>query len=188
MKKNRRLLTILIAAGIILIGAGVYYYVMTAKRTHAHDRLSIPDEKLLAVSRDEISSSDRPAVFAVLGSFSPVTNAHIRMPEIARDYLKLVRPDLHITGGFLSPVGDAYGKVGLAQAEHRVAMARLAVEDSNWLAVDPWESKQSTHQRAVVVLQHIKDAVNAYYGINNIRVMLVCGADLVATFNKPGFK
>lgn len=44
--------------------------------------------------------------------------------------------------GILSPVGDAYKKRGLIEASHRVEMARLATEDSDWITVDPWESLQ----------------------------------------------
>lgn len=184
MKYLGRFITIVVAA--VILGSGGYgYYVMKLKQAHARERLIVPGEKLLSLDKESVNAG-RPTVLIALGSFSPITDAHVRMLEIARDHLKTVRPDLHVVGGFMSPVGDAYGKKGLAPAEHRIAMARLAVEDSAWLTVDPWESQQPTHQRAVVVLQHMRDAVNAHYGIDNIRVMLVCGADLVATFNKPG--
>lgn len=34
----------------------------------------------------------------------------------------------HVAGGFVSPVGDAYGKAGLLVAHHRVAMCERAVQ------------------------------------------------------------
>lgn len=44
--------------------------------------------------------------------------------------------------GIISPVGDAYKKKGLIEACHRLEMARLATESSEWITVDDWESQQ----------------------------------------------
>jgi nicotinamide mononucleotide adenylyltransferase len=40
------------------------------------------------------------------------------MFEMAADFLKF-NTDFEMVGGYLSPVSDAYKKVGLASAEHR---------------------------------------------------------------------
>lgn len=56
-------------------------------------------------------------------------------------------------GGIISPVNDDYGKQGLAAAKHRVAMAQLALETSDWIRVDPWESEQRQWSETVVVLR-----------------------------------
>lgn len=62
------------------------------------------------------------------------------MAEQAADYCKL-ESEFEIIGGFFSPVGDAYKKVGLASAYHRISMCNLAVSSSSsWVAVDPWEA------------------------------------------------
>lgn len=42
----------------------------------------------------------------------------------------------------MSPVGDAYKKKGLIEASHRLEMARLATDLSDWITVDSWESLQ----------------------------------------------
>uniref|UniRef100_A0A8D2L471 Cytidyltransferase-like domain-containing protein n=1 Tax=Varanus komodoensis TaxID=61221 RepID=A0A8D2L471_VARKO len=57
-----------------------------------------------------------------------------------------------VIGGIISPVNDKYGKQGLAAAEHRIAMARLALETSEWVRVDPWESEQKQWCETIAVL------------------------------------
>lgn len=44
--------------------------------------------------------------------------------------------------GIISPVSDCYKKKGLIEACHRVEMARLATENSQWITVDSWECLQ----------------------------------------------
>jgi nicotinamide mononucleotide adenylyltransferase len=67
------------------------------------------------------------------GSFSPITYLHLRMFEMARDYCQF-NTSFEVIGGYLSPVGDAYKKAGLASAHHRINMCQLAVQDaSSWI-------------------------------------------------------
>ncbi|KFP27014.1 Nicotinamide mononucleotide adenylyltransferase 1, partial [Colius striatus] len=92
-------------------------------------------------------------VLLACGSFNPITNMHLRLFELARDYL-------HETGkykvikGIISPVGDAYKKKGLISANHRVAMAKLATKNSDWVEVDDWESSQSEWLETLKVLRY----------------------------------
>ncbi|KAM8759146.1 nicotinamide/nicotinic acid mononucleotide adenylyltransferase 3 isoform 2-T3 [Rhynchonycteris naso] len=92
-----------------------------------------------------------PVVLLACGSFNPITNMHLRLFEVARDYL-------HQTGlyqvirGVISPVNDNYRKKDLAAAHHRVAMVRLALQTSDWIRVDPWESEQAQWMETVKVL------------------------------------
>ncbi|XP_074447746.1 nicotinamide/nicotinic acid mononucleotide adenylyltransferase 3 isoform X3 [Larus michahellis] len=92
-----------------------------------------------------------PLILLACGSFNPITNMHMRIFELARDHL-------HQTGryrvieGIMSPVNDDYGKKGLVSAKHRIAMAKLALETSDWIRVDPWESEQETWTETVKVL------------------------------------
>lgn len=55
--------------------------------------------------------------------------------------------------GIISPVSDSYGKEGLVAAKHRIAMVRLAVETSDWIRVDPWESEQNQWTETLIVLR-----------------------------------
>ncbi|NP_001091188.1 nicotinamide nucleotide adenylyltransferase 1 L homeolog [Xenopus laevis] len=99
-------------------------------------------------------SDDRTeVVLLATGSFNPITVMHLRLFELARDYL-------HDTGkykvikGIISPVCDGYKKKGLIEASHRLAMANLATKTSDWLEVDSWECSQKQWTETVLVLRH----------------------------------
>ena len=76
---------------------------------------AFPNHRLNRVLRDP---SKTPIVLVACGSFSPVTYLHLRMFEMARDYVRH-STDYEIVGGYLSPVSDQYKKPGLLAAEHR---------------------------------------------------------------------
>ena len=80
------------------------------------------------------------------GSFNPPTLLHLRLFEMARDWAR-TNSTFEVVGGYLSPVGDAYEKAGLAAARDRAAMCREAAADSTWIDVDPWEALQAEYQR-----------------------------------------
>ncbi|CAM5999798.1 unnamed protein product [Sphagnum balticum] len=112
----------------------------------------------------------RGACVALLscGSFNPPTYMHMRMfgvcashacactqcasTELARDYLQRVY-GVRVIEGIISPASDAYGKPGLATAEHRVHMLRLAVANNTWLRVDSYETEQPHWTRTVLTLR-----------------------------------
>ncbi|XP_075821026.1 nicotinamide/nicotinic acid mononucleotide adenylyltransferase 3 isoform X1 [Microtus pennsylvanicus] len=152
-----------------------------------------------------------PVVLLACGSFNPITNMHLRLFEVARDHL-------HQTGlyqvveGIISPVNDSYGKKDLVASHHRVAMARLALQTSDWIRVDPWESEQAQWTETVKVLRHhhsellkssaqmedpdpsktpsaSADSCN-FPGIRPCsaarpELKLLCGADVLKTFHTP---
>jgi len=62
--------------------------------------------------------SKQPIVLVACGSFSPVTYLHLRMFEMAKDYVRQ-NTNFEIVGGYLSPVSDQYNKPGLLSAHHR---------------------------------------------------------------------
>ncbi|XP_015686218.1 nicotinamide/nicotinic acid mononucleotide adenylyltransferase 1-like, partial [Protobothrops mucrosquamatus] len=92
-------------------------------------------------------------VLLACGSFNPITNMHLRLFELARDHLQETGK-YKVVKGIVSPVGDAYLKKSLISARHRVAMARLATENSDWLEVDDWESSQAEWQETIKVLRY----------------------------------
>ena len=59
-----------------------------------------------------------PVVLVACGSFSPVTYLHLRMFEMARDYIKQ-QTQFEVVGGYVSPVNDQYKKPGLLSASER---------------------------------------------------------------------
>lgn len=75
----------------------------------------LPTHRFSRVLRD---STKQPIVLVACGSFSPVTYLHLRMFEMARDYVRH-NTDFEIVGGYLSPVSDQYKKPGLLAALHR---------------------------------------------------------------------
>ncbi|KAI8927663.1 hypothetical protein BC831DRAFT_398415 [Entophlyctis helioformis] len=137
--------------------------------------------------------SKTPLVIVACGSFSPVTYLHLRMFEMAYDYVADDSP-FEVLGGYFSPVSDGYAKPGLAAWHHRVNMCELAVKDSTWLMVDPWEPSQPKYIRTALVLDHFNEELNG--GPNGgvllpdgtrrpIRIMLLAGGDLIQSFAVP---
>jgi nicotinamide mononucleotide adenylyltransferase len=70
-------------------------------------------------------------------------------------------------------------------------MAQHAVEESAWVAVDTWEASQPLYVRTVYVLRSIEEEVNhalrgeCSFGGAPVRVVLQCGADMLAAMNDP---
>ncbi|KAF7726344.1 hypothetical protein EC973_008924 [Apophysomyces ossiformis] len=113
---------------------------------------------------------------------------------MARDQLN-ERGEYELLAGYYSPVSDAYRKEGLVSAEHRVKMCQLAVDStSDWLMVDAWESRQQSYQRTAFVLDHFDEQLNTLGpGVmtakgerRRIKIMLLAGGDLIASFGHPG--
>ena len=113
--------------------------------------------------------------------------------------------------GLIYPVHDGYGKKDLAAASHRLAMVNLALQDTDWIKLSDWECSQNGHSRTLMVLKHHQsqiDAVvnnkindniseqivswlpnnfnNLLYNTQKVQVKLLCGADLLESFGKPG--
>ncbi|KDR75669.1 hypothetical protein GALMADRAFT_140292 [Galerina marginata CBS 339.88] len=154
------------------------------------ENYSFPHQRL---SRVLHNPDKTPIVLVACGSFSPVTYLHLRMFEMAKDYVRQ-NTDFEILGGYLSPVSDMYKKPGLLSARHRVNMCTLAAEDSDtWLMVDSWEAFQS-YQRTAIVLDHFDHEINTVLGgvhtasgeHRRVRVMLLAGSDLIGTMSEPG--
>ena len=70
------------------------------------------------LKRKLVDREKTPLLLVACGSFSPITYLHLRMFEMAADYVKF-STDFELIGGYLSPVSDAYRKAGLASAEDR---------------------------------------------------------------------
>ena len=127
----------------------------------------------------------QPVVLVSCGSFSPITNMHLRIFESGRDYLMWENPKYDIIGGLISPTHDDYrkfGKKNLIDAQHRLAMCELAVESSNWIAVSHWETEQLCWSPTANVLEAYHQHINAHYRHpqnKQVRILLLCGADLL---------
>uniref|UniRef100_A0A8C5QJM3 Nicotinamide/nicotinic acid mononucleotide adenylyltransferase 2 n=1 Tax=Leptobrachium leishanense TaxID=445787 RepID=A0A8C5QJM3_9ANUR len=102
-------------------------------------------------------------ILLACGSFNPITKGHIQMFERARDYLHKTGRFI-VIGGIISPVHDSYGKQGLVLSRHRLNMCQLAVQNSDWIRVDPWECYQDTWQTTCSVLEHHRDLMKRVTG------------------------
>lgn len=155
--------------------------------------VALPLDKLSlkCINQDEVSSSEATGkMYVVLvstGSFNPPTYMHLRCFELARDALN--SEGFCVIGGYMSPVNDAYKKKGLVCSEHRIAMCRLACKSSEFVTVDPWEANQSEYQRTLTVLSRVRTSLVESGIVSNgfLKVMLVCGSDLLESFSIPDF-
>ncbi|KAM5377307.1 hypothetical protein ACJZ2D_005126 [Fusarium nematophilum] len=140
----------------------------------------------------QVSPDRTPLVLVACGSFSPITFLHLRLFPIARDHAR--NEGFEVVGGYLSPVSDAYQKKGLAPANHRIEMCRLATENSKWLMVDPWEAESPTYIPTARVLDHFDYEINEVMGgiectdgtRKRARIVLLAGLDLIQTMSAPG--
>ena len=153
------------------------------------DTYYFPHGKLRRVLKDKTKT---PLLLVACGSFSPPTFLHLRMFELAADYVR-EKTDFEVVGGYFSPVSDAYKKNGLEKADARVKMCQLATAGSDWLMVDNYEGLSTEYIRTALVLDHFSDEVEALGGVRTedaerkpVRVALLAGADLIATFGTPG--
>ncbi|XP_038578740.1 nicotinamide/nicotinic acid mononucleotide adenylyltransferase 1-like [Micropterus salmoides] len=158
--------------------------------------------------------NETKVVLLACGSFNPITNMHLRMFELARDYLEDTG-QYKVVKGIISPVGDGYKKKGLIEACHRLEMTRLATENSDWITVDSWESLQPEWvETAKVVRHHYNEALAAEQNNDHVdtvkyakkrrmveesyfeesshhkrrdspQLMLLCGADVLESFGIP---
>jgi nicotinamide mononucleotide adenylyltransferase len=101
-------------------------------------------------------------VLLLTGSFNPVTIAHLRMLELARDYYH--HRSIQVLEGIISPVSDSYGKPGLAKVNYRIEMLQASVPKNNWVRVDTWEAEQTTWTRTKLVLDHHHEIIKQKYG------------------------
>ncbi|XP_047740667.1 uncharacterized protein LOC108674122 isoform X2 [Hyalella azteca] len=163
-------------------------------------------------------------VLLACGSYNPPTNLHLRMFELARDYLHRTT-NFHVIAGLISPVHDKYGKEGLAGSNDRCQMVRLALTSSTWIHLSDWETRQEEWTPTREVLQYHQDLMDSAVNGNldgsvkrqrmdnsvpwlshlttalssvgsggggrhlqqdPVTVKLLCGADLLESFGKPG--
>lgn len=153
-----------------------------------------------------MTSSPNKIVLMACGSFSPPTPMHLRLFEIAKDHF--VQSETHqVIGGIVSPVHDAYGKKGLLTSTHRLAMTKIALQSSDWIRLSDWECQQDGWTRTRMTLQYHQNYLNSFIkdlnGLSNphipswlpdnikkvkdpVQIKLLCGADLLESFAKPG--
>ncbi|XP_012401060.1 nicotinamide/nicotinic acid mononucleotide adenylyltransferase 1 isoform X1 [Sarcophilus harrisii] len=109
----------------------------------------------------------KEVVLLACGSFNPITIMHLRLFELAKDYMNETG-QYNVIKGIISPVGDAYKKKGLISAQHRIKMAELATQSSKWLEVDTWESCSKDWLETAKVLSYHQQRLEAENFNNSI--------------------
>ncbi|XP_069187246.1 nicotinamide/nicotinic acid mononucleotide adenylyltransferase 1 isoform X3 [Procambarus clarkii] len=181
-------------------------------------------------SKGKMTGSHRVVLLAC-GSFNPPTNMHLRMFEIARDFLHRTT-NHNVVVGLMSPVHDKYGKEGLVSSSDRIQLLRLALNSSSWVHVSEWETRQDDWTPTREVIQYHQNLIKSTLrklgssssvsrqgrelvdslvngnvdpsvkrqrvdgtpswlahlsgSTDPVSVKLLCGADLLESFAKPG--
>lgn len=132
---------------------------------------------------------------------------HLRMFEMARDAFH-DRDEYEVIGGIISPVHDSYRKSDLVAGIHRCAMVNISVQSSDWIRLSDWEcSEQTQWTRTRILLQYHQNYINSMLTDNDrtansipswmppnvlkhrgdkVQVKLLCGADFLESFGRPG--
>ena len=102
-------------------------------------------------------------------------------------------------GGVISPVHDGYKKSSLISSQHRLMLARLAAQHTDWVRVSDWEVRQEGWSRTRLVLDsYTKMASQASQADHSqpwlpqlgspaqgpITFKLLCGADLLGQLRR----
>lgn len=105
------------------------------------------------------------------GSFDPPHNAHLAVARGVRTAKSLDRVDLLVSGQ--SP--HAEGKSNHADVQHRLAMARIAIEGQPGLGVEDWETQQQGRSFSIETIRHLQAAHpgNRYF--------FIVGGDMLAS-------
>eukprot|EP01117_Protostelium_nocturnum_P011546 TRINITY_DN4187_c0_g1_i1.p1 TRINITY_DN4187_c0_g1~~TRINITY_DN4187_c0_g1_i1.p1 ORF type:complete len:264 (-),score=83.31 TRINITY_DN4187_c0_g1_i1:8-799(-) len=170
--------------------SGVKEYTDVFKRENSirlRENLKIEDDFPRGKLSKGTGNGQRTVVVAC-GSFSPPTYAHLRMFEMAKDFAKQSN-EMDIIGGYFSACSDTYrfSKPHLAPFQDRLEMLRRSTADSTWVDVDPFEARQDFFVTTVVCLEHFEKCLNHdQKEEDRIRVVLLCGADLLDSFNTAG--
>ncbi len=128
---------------------------------------------------------DKPLVVALTtGCFAPIHSGHVAMMEKAKTALE--GKGYEVLGGYMSPSHDDYvstkGKVARRlTAAHRTLLVNKVIDGSNWLSVDPWESRYApTDINFTDTIQRLENYINAHINTSvPIQIAYVFGADNV---------
>jgi len=139
----------------------------------------------VAMNLEKIKKLKNPVVLLCTGAFSPIHNGHVGMMQKARETLE--EQGYQVVGGYFSPSHDEYvskkhnGEANFPAA-HRIYLSQVAVSNTDWLFVDPWEARYlPTDVNFTDVVARLEAYLNFYLKPSvPIRVAYVFGADNAA--------
>jgi len=117
---------------------------------------------------------------------NPIHKQHYNNFEIAKRELESRLSEVKVIAGYISPSQDHYvlGKLGkhAISIDKRIEMCKLAVNESNWIDVDLWESKSIKSGLGFInhweALYRLSKFLNEHDEINcNVKVFYLCGSD-----------
>lgn len=105
------------------------------------------------------------------GTFNPIHNGHIYLAKCAKEYFKL-------DNVLFMPTGNSYMKTNVLNAEHRVNMTRIAIENEPNFELSTIEADMPGNSYTYKTLQILKDLNKdtEYY--------FITGADAVMSMGK----
>lgn len=131
----------------------------------------------------------RPLKYAVLigsGSFNPLTRMHLRRYYVAKQWLETGALGLTVLGCLLSPshattVRERYktNSCEILPSPHRLAMAQMLVEESNFISVDPWEITRRRPMDIMSLLEHTSEMLRTQLQGADVRVLCLCKGNAV---------
>lgn len=135
-----------------------------------------PTEKMRKML-ESVNHDARLCVLLTTGSMNPIHKAHVHGFDCAREHLK--HEGYEVVGGFLSPSDKGWSsrkKFGAIKNEHKLKMAELAVEDSDWIACDGWEIGNGMIDFPEVY-KDLKRQLRGDFPEKQIEIFYLCGED-----------
>lgn len=132
-------------------------------------------------------SKMRLAVIVGSGSYNPLTRIHLRTYYLAKQYLES-KLGVLVLGSLLSPahavtVRERYRThpLEILPAPHRLAIAQLLVESSQFLTIDPWEMTRRRAMDYLSLLEHTASILKARFPelFDKIKIFYLCKANNV---------
>lgn len=102
-------------------------------------------------------------VLALTGSFYPIHNNHLRMLTKVKEHFEKNLPEYSIIGGYIVPTHGSglKRKVGVKpDSRQRVEMLQAAVEDLDWVSVDPYLAAQKANMGVGHATQRLEKLLN----------------------------
>lgn len=123
-------------------------------------------------------NSHEPVVLLSTGAFNPLHEGHIHMLEIAKQ--ELISRGLNVVGGFLSVCHDDYVQNKTNNSDSafkRVYDSQIKVENSEWIAIDTYESLyMPTTINFTENIERLKRYIKRWLNID-VQIAYVCGGD-----------
>ena len=121
------------------------------------------------------------SVLVTTGAFSPIHMGHISMMEQTRQVL--TKKGEIVVGGFIAPGHDSYVSVksngeAAMDAARRVETARMSIDGSSWLMVDPWPTQYvETEINFTTILERTDNYLRRHLPGYTIQIWYVYGQD-----------